>query len=631
MSALHGCLLVSVTCFVLVAYPTLFAVGAGVAGAVSFFARGRVRIPTGMLLPIALVGSLTLVLFPDEMAMGSQFVGPASVKVAFYCNLLACIALIRAHTSSEEPFVAAMAVVALGSCGLVQLTWTYGGAVLVFLVFFVRFTLYRIGSRFRAGTFLCMFVALFMSVVMALGLKWSDRYVNALLSLVSPGLAVGARFPVSSGLNTMLVWQGSQALVLRVFTADPEGYLVGRTYTEFDGRAWQWKATKKEIKGSSSVVPVPGLPQGLFVFGEPPKGEAVEGRLSYPHPIPGTTLFLPRDAAVVGMKQPGRLHLYSDGILQVLAKDDFDGDVFYLRQAGLPLEASPEQLKPFRQLPDELAPAVWQLAAKLKKPGQSDRQLAGAVENYFHQNFQYGFGYPFSKAEDPIQSFLTEKPPAHCELFASSMTLVLRSLEIPARYVTGFLVTEKGWSEDYYVVRAKHAHAWVEVYLEGEGWVRFDPTPPGSLNRSPTWLDRYRGLSEYLSYRFSGVFAWFSLDWRDKLKVLFELSQSLVKSPWLGLFVVLGALYFWRRRLGPRKKAASSGGLSYRKDELDHLLREFDASLSERRPAHLTLLEWSAPFEEDDWRKAFAKTYCRARFGGEELLSELKALLRRSS
>jgi hypothetical protein len=67
----------------------------------------------------------------------------------------------------------------------------------------------------------------------------------------------------------------------------------------------------------------------------------------------------------------------------------------------------------------------------------------------------------------------------HCEYFASAMTVMLRSLGIPARYATGFLPGEYNDVGGDYIIRQSDAHAWVEVYFADYGWITFDPTPPG--------------------------------------------------------------------------------------------------------------------------------------------------------
>ena len=78
----------------------------------------------------------------------------------------------------------------------------------------------------------------------------------------------------------------------------------------------------------------------------------------------------------------------------------------------------------------------------------------------------------------------------HCEYFASAMAVMLRTLGIPSRLVTGFqggvLNPISGWS----VVRASDAHAWVEAWIPGRGWMTFDPTPAARQTPRPSVLAR---------------------------------------------------------------------------------------------------------------------------------------------
>jgi protein-glutamine gamma-glutamyltransferase len=91
----------------------------------------------------------------------------------------------------------------------------------------------------------------------------------------------------------------------------------------------------------------------------------------------------------------------------------------------------------------------------------------------------------------------------HCEYFASAMTVMLRALGIPARYVNGFQTGEYNDVGGDFIVRASDAHSWVEVYFPGYGWLEFDPTPAGAVPQTH-W---YEAFSKYMD--------WFSLMWGD--------------------------------------------------------------------------------------------------------------------
>ena len=78
----------------------------------------------------------------------------------------------------------------------------------------------------------------------------------------------------------------------------------------------------------------------------------------------------------------------------------------------------------------------------------------------------------------PLAEFLFVRKKGHCEYFASAMTVMLRTLGVPARIVNGFQSGTYNPVSGMYVVRASDAHSWVEAYDPALGWVTFDPTPP---------------------------------------------------------------------------------------------------------------------------------------------------------
>src|SRR5206468_13003982 len=83
---------------------------------------------------------------------------------------------------------------------------------------------------------------------------------------------------------------------------------------------------------------------------------------------------------------------------------------------------------------------------------------------------------------------------SHCEYFASSMAILLRSVGIPTRLVNGFLMGEYNPIGGDYIIRESDAHSWVEVYTPGRGWMEFDPTPP---DPNPRELDLAAQVSQY--------------------------------------------------------------------------------------------------------------------------------------
>jgi transglutaminase-like putative cysteine protease len=139
----------------------------------------------------------------------------------------------------------------------------------------------------------------------------------------------------------------------------------------------------------------------------------------------------------------------------------------------------------YLQLP-HLDPRVAALAGQVTASATSNYKRAKAIEQYLRTNFGYTLELPGMREPDPLARFLFERKKGHCEYFASSMTMMLRTLGIPARVVNGFRGGEYNDLTSSYIVREKDAHSWVEAYFPEYGWVTFDPTPAGSADDPQT-------------------------------------------------------------------------------------------------------------------------------------------------
>lgn len=114
-------------------------------------------------------------------------------------------------------------------------------------------------------------------------------------------------------------------------------------------------------------------------------------------------------------------------------------------------------------------------------------RIASEVADYLRSNYTYSLDTN-NRGENPLNSFLNVTKSGHCAMYASSMTLILREMGIPARYCTGFVVKPNGGEAT--VLRSKNLHAWVEVYLDELGWVTFDPTSSSQTGDTPGVINR---------------------------------------------------------------------------------------------------------------------------------------------
>ncbi|KAB8129890.1 DUF4129 domain-containing protein [Gracilibacillus oryzae] len=140
----------------------------------------------------------------------------------------------------------------------------------------------------------------------------------------------------------------------------------------------------------------------------------------------------------------------------------------------------------YLQLPETLPQRVHDLAAEIVKEEQTRYEKAKAIEGYFGSN---GYTYQTEdvsvpeQGEDYVDQFLFETMVGYCDNFSTSMVVMLRSLDIPARWVKGFTggnlqPDQENLPDGYnlYEITNNNAHSWVEVYFPEVGWVPFEPT-----------------------------------------------------------------------------------------------------------------------------------------------------------
>ncbi|MDP2852386.1 MAG: DUF3488 and transglutaminase-like domain-containing protein, partial [Gallionella sp.] len=146
------------------------------------------------------------------------------------------------------------------------------------------------------------------------------------------------------------------------------------------------------------------------------------------------------------------------------------------------LREAERQIQRALQLPPSLNPQALQLAADWRAQavaqtgGANDAAIVRAALAYFRQqNFQYTLEPP-PLGIHGVDDFLFETRQGFCEHYASAFVFLMRAAHIPARVVTGYQGGEFNELGNYYIVRQSDAHAWTEVWLAGQGWVRIDPT-----------------------------------------------------------------------------------------------------------------------------------------------------------
>jgi transglutaminase-like putative cysteine protease len=288
--------------------------------------------------------------------------------------------------------------------------------------------------------------------------------------------------------------------VMRVTTVEgpvqsaSDRYWRGLAFDRFDGRRWQVTP--------SSRMPVQGDPEiGVDLGGPRRRGGRAVQQIAR-EMIPSGVLFTPGLPA--GFRGAvGRLERDVNRSLHAPAAAG--KRVLYAVSAELiePSEAdlagdvveSPKGDMRYLQLPP-LDARIVALAAELTAGAANDAARVRAVERWLRTNGRYTDSPPDFGSVSPLEGFLLERTEGHCEYFASSMVVLLRSAGLPARLVNGFAGGHDNTLGGFLEVAQSDAHAWVEVPFRKAGWVRYDPTPADlrlagaeALRKSAGWTE----------------------------------------------------------------------------------------------------------------------------------------------
>ena len=142
------------------------------------------------------------------------------------------------------------------------------------------------------------------------------------------------------------------------------------------------------------------------------------------------------------------------------------------REAGL----LPDQRTEAMSKPRHISAKVQGLVDSWRASATTDREVVDAALHFFRkENFVYSLT-PDTYGSDPLTEFLFQRRSGFCEHYAASFATLMRIAGIPARVVIGYHGGEFNRIGNYVLVRQLDAHAWAEVWLKGEGWVRVDPT-----------------------------------------------------------------------------------------------------------------------------------------------------------
>jgi len=305
----------------------------------------------------------------------------------------------------------------------------------------------------------------------------------------------------------------------------------------------------------------------------------------------------------------------------------------------------------YLSLPADLPPRVAELARSWVGATKDPRLEARLIEARLRKDYRYDVDSPSGSTKNPLYDFLFVSKRGHCEFYSTAMAVMLRTVGVPTRNVTGFIGGTYNRFARSYAVRQGDAHSWVEVYLDDTGWTRFDPTPPA--NAAPQsditgLLAFVRDFVEATTQRWNRHVIGYDLKQQvgllrsvhrgySSLRDRPDTIGKLLSSPRLTLLAVAlligagyGAIWASRRRKAssPVARAATEREVAAR--EIVELYRQLEAALAARgvaRPTGTPPLAHAAalaaighPAGEE--ALALTERYLTARFGGSALSAD---------
>jgi len=190
-----------------------------------------------------------------------------------------------------------------------------------------------------------------------------------------------------------------------------------------------------------------------------------------------------------------------DSNLVLRAKQAVRSRVRYAMRSNLEyrvgVDAAERTLQRALKLPPRFNPRTAALAERMRADAHTQADLIeAALELFRREQFIYTLSPP-ALGRDSVDEFLFDTRRGFCEHYASAFVVLMRSAGVPARIVTGYQGGEHNRLGSYLVVRQSHAHAWAEVWLLGQGWIRVDPTSAVAPERVETgssalWVEQAR-------------------------------------------------------------------------------------------------------------------------------------------
>ena len=278
----------------------------------------------------------------------------------------------------------------------------------------------------------------------------------------------------------------SDDIVMRVRAPEPS-FWRGQTFAEFDGRTWFADGDSGALRAGPDIE-VPAA-RGDTRVSDSIEVEQFVQTFYLDVDMPNLVFHAYRPAEVIidadaWTRDDGAIRAsltLPAGSVYTVVSERARVDAAALRRQGLigpRLNALGRQvLSPYLAVPASTSPETVALAASLAEGRSSTYDVIRAYERWMAANVEYDLDVPLpGPGEDAVDEFLFGSRRGFCEQIASALTVMLRTQGVPARLATGYLPGARDRISGVYEVRARDAHAWVEVWFPDVGWQAFDPT-----------------------------------------------------------------------------------------------------------------------------------------------------------
>ena len=257
------------------------------------------------------------------------------------------------------------------------------------------------------------------------------------------------------------------SVIMRVKSDEGSLYLRGRSKNIYDGSQWatDFETYHNNVYSNELII-----------------NDHLEELVVYPETIVSRTLFSPYKYYSSSFKKD-KIFGNEDSIVYRKARTNINLERYSVNYI------KPEFIHLYDTLPDDLrdhyltVPSLGliqtrALTARLTTELDDPYEIMKTLERHLRDNYRYTLNTrAIDTDKDFVENFLFEEKQGYCTYFATSLAVMGRMAGVPTRYVEGFITSSILDYEGYYEVSANRAHAWVEAYIEGQGWVRFEATP----------------------------------------------------------------------------------------------------------------------------------------------------------